>query len=443
LHSAETERGRLMLGHLRDRLTPATRRSRIIAIAAVAAVIALVSAGLVLTSGGSGKQVTAYFTETIGVYPGSTVRILGVSVGTIDSVQPQGRLVKVTMTINDGVPVPANAGAVVVAASVVSDRFIQLTPPWTSGPQLASGAVIPASRTATPLEVDQLYASLTKLATDLGPNGANAHGALSNAINTGAANLAGSNGKDFNTMIRELGQATRTLSGSRGDFFATINNLQQFTTMLKTDDSQVRLAQQQLAQVSGFLASDRQDLAGALHELATALGQVQTFIAGNRTLIKSNVSKLAGLTKILVDERASLAQTVDVAPLAVDNVLNAYDPVHRSLDGRGDLRELEVSQQAAASSAPAASIPSASAPGSAPGSAPAAGSQAANPFCAAARSADGSVASPLGSLCRQEQAAGAALVPVTAQQQAGLPPLPLPAVGPVYGSGSAVPGKGR
>jgi virulence factor Mce-like protein len=434
-----------MLGHLRDRLTPATRRARITAIAAVAAVIALVSAGLVLTSGGPGKQVTAYFTQTIGVYPGSTVRILGVPVGTIDSVQPQGQQVKVTMTINNGVPVPANAGAVVVAASVVSDRYVQLTPPWTSGPQLASGAVIPASRTATPLEVDQLYASLTKLSTDLGPHGANAHGALSDAINTGAANLAGSNGKDFNTMIRELGQATRTLSGSRDDFFATINNLQQFTTMLKTDDSQVRLAQQQLAQVSGFLAGDRQDLAGALHELATALGQVQAFIAGNRTLIKSNVSKLAGLTRILVDERASLAQTVDVAPLAVDNVLNAYDPVHRSLDGRGDLRELEVSQQAAARTTPATGTPSASTtPGSAPASVPAAGSQAANPFCAAARSAGGSLTSPLGSLCRQEQpAAGTALVPVTVPQQAALPPLPLPAVGPVYGSGSAVQGQGR
>jgi phospholipid/cholesterol/gamma-HCH transport system substrate-binding protein len=422
-----------MLGRLRDRVTPATRRARIIAIVAVAAVIALVSAGLVLTSGSPGKQVTAYFTQTIGVYRGSTVRILGVAVGKINSVQPEGRQVKVTMTINNGVPVAANAGAVVVAASVVSDRYIQLTPPWTSGPQLADNAVIPASRTATPLEVDQLYASLTKLASDLGPNGANAHGALSDAINTGAANLTGSNGKDFNTMIAKLGQATRTLSGSRDDFFATIDNLQQFTTMLKTDDSQVRQAQRQLAQVSGFLASDRQDLAGALHELATALGQVQAFIAGNRGLIKANLSKLTSITKILVDERASLAQAVNVAPLAVDNVLNAYDPVHRSLDGRGDLRELEVSQRAAAPSAPAAGA------GPAPAAAP--GAASGNPICQAAGPAGAGVASPLGSLCRQVQPA--ALVPVSEQQRAALPPLPLPAVGPVYGSAAAVAGQGR
>ena len=431
-----------MLGNLRGRLAPATRRARVTVIVAVAAVIALISAGLVLTSGGQDSQITAYFSEAIGVYPGSTVRILGVQVGTIDAVQPEGKQVKVTMTINSGVPVPARADAVVVAASVVSDRYIQLTPPYTSGPQLASNAVIPATRTATPVEVDQLYASLTKLATDLGPNGVNKHGALSDVINTGAANLAGTNGKDFNNMITQLGQATRTLSGSRDNFFATINNLQQFTTMLKDNNSQVILAQQQLAQVTGFLANDRQALAGALSQLSTALGQVQSFIANNRSLITSNVTKLASITKILVNERASLAQAVNYAPLAVDNVLGAYDPLHQTLNGRGNLLELETKQGGtAAQSAPAASTRGGSSRG---GAVPAAGSVPVNPFCEAARAAGGSAASPLGSLCRRQQsAAAAALVPVSRSQQTSLPPLPLPAVGPVYGSGSAVRGMGR
>jgi virulence factor Mce-like protein len=415
-----------MLLRLRRRFLPVTTRGRIGALVAVAAVITLISAGLVLITGGSGTQVTAYFTQTVGVYPGSTVRVLGVPIGTIDSVQPDGKQVKVTMTVNSGVPVPAKADAVVVAASVVADRYIQLIPAYTSGPQLASGAVIPASRTATPVEVDQLYSSLAKLANDLGPNGVNKNGALSNLLNTGAANLAG-NGKNFNNMITQLGQATRTLSGSRDNFFATISNLQSFTTMLKNEDSQVRLAQQQLSQVFGFLSGDRQALAGALHNLAVALGQVKGFISGNRSLIKSNVSKLAAITKILVTERASLAEAISAAPLAVDNVLGAYDPVHKTLDGRGNLRELEVSQSAAAAQSATAQPQSAS-----------------TPVCAGTGTAAVSASSPLGSLCSQEQAAaGAALVPLSARQQAGLPPLPLPAVGPVYGSSSAVRANGR
>jgi ABC-type transporter Mla subunit MlaD len=290
--------------------------------------------------------------------------------------------------------------------------------------------VIPASRTATPVEVDQLYSSLAKLANALGPNGVNKNGALSDAINTGAANLAGSNGKNFNNMIRDLGQATRTLSGSRDNFFATINNLQQFTTMLKNNNSQVALAQQQLAQVFGFLSGDRQALAGALSQLSTALGQVQSFIANNRNLITSNVTKLASITKILVTERASLAQAVSYAPLAVDNVLGAYNPVQQTLNGRGNLLELETNSSASAPGSPASGTPAATTPKQ--------GSGSGNLFCDAARSA-----SPLGSLCRRQQApAVGALVPVSPQQRASLPPLPLPAVGPVYGSGSTAAGSG-
>src|ERR1700733_3075011 len=113
-----------MLENLRHRLTPATTRARITVLAAIAVVIALISAGLVLTSGPPAKTITAYFTQGIGVYAGSTVRILGLQVGTIDSVQPEGTSVKVTMTVNGGVPVAANADAVVVSASVVADRYI-------------------------------------------------------------------------------------------------------------------------------------------------------------------------------------------------------------------------------------------------------------------------------------------------------------------------------
>ena len=129
-----------------------TRRERLaLGAGAVIVAAALVAGGVLLyRAGHQGKQVTAYFAETVGVYPGSTVRVLGVPVGAVDAVQPQGTQVKVTMTVNSGVSVPAGAKAVVIAASVVSDRYIQLTPAYTGGPQLADNATIPASRPGHP-----------------------------------------------------------------------------------------------------------------------------------------------------------------------------------------------------------------------------------------------------------------------------------------------------
>ena len=367
--------------------------------AAVLAAVLVAGGFLLYRATHHGKQVTAYFAESIGVYKGSTVRVLGVPVGTVDSVRPEGTRVKVTITLNHGVAIPARVDAVVIAPSIVSDRYIQLTPAYTGGPRLADGAVIPQARTAVPVEVDQVYASLAKLANALGPNGANKNGALSGLIKTGAANLAG-NGAYLKQMLTEFGGLSRTLGDSSGNLFATIASLQRFTTMLKNNDGQVRLAENQLAQVSGFLASDRRDLSAAITELAIALNRVKGFIGGNRALIASNVSKLAAITSILAQERASLAEALDVAPLAADNLVNAYDAARHTLVARGYLGEL---------------IGGAAATGA---------------FTTASTKPAADIAPP-----------GSVAIP--ASMIGSLPPLPLPSSGTVYGTPQALLAGGR
>ena len=221
------------------------------------------------------RQVTAYFTATVGVYPGSDLRILGVQVGAVDAVRPQGTQVRVTHA-----PRPRRRGAgrtrgaVVVAPSVVADRYMQLTPAYTGGPRLADHAVIPATRTATPVEIDQLYDSISRLANALGPNGANANGALSDLLRHRRRRTSTATARRIGDSIDQLGKATKTLDGHSDDLFATVDNLQTFTTMLKTNDGKVtRRASEQLASVIGFLADDKEDLAAALQRTGHRAGR--------------------------------------------------------------------------------------------------------------------------------------------------------------------------
>jgi phospholipid/cholesterol/gamma-HCH transport system substrate-binding protein len=320
-------------------------RGRNAVIAAIAAVTFVIAAGIVgavfAFSGPGPHQYTAYFSEAVGVYPGSDVDVLGVKVGTISSVRPEGTRVRVVMSVDPGVTVPAGVDAVVIVPSVVADRYVQLSPPYTGGPVLPPGGSIQRSHTATPVEIDQIYSDIARLAGELGPNGVNKNGALNDVLNTGAANLKG-NGASLGTMIRELSQLYQTLRNSQGNFFGTIDNLQQFSNMLAKNDGQVRTVQNQLAQVSGFLAADRSSLGGALNELATALTQVRGFISGNRATLKSNITKLKQLTQLLVNQRASLAEALDNEPLGADNFLNDYDPATGTLNSRDDLNELDT-----------------------------------------------------------------------------------------------------
>ena len=286
-----------------------------------------------------GTRITAYFTKTVGVYSGSAVRVLGMKVGTVDDVQPEGATVRVDMTVDGGIQIPSTAQAVIVAPSLVSDRYVQLTPAYADGPAMSSGAVIPATRTATPVELDDLYSSLDKLATALGPNGANKNGALSNVLNAAAATLNG-NGQQLADTLTKLSSAASTLSNSRGDLFATVDGLQKFTQALADSDSQMRGFDNKLADVSGYLAADRTDLATALTTLTGALTQVQGFIQDNQSALESNVHNLAGITQALVDQRAALAEVLDVGPLGLSGYLNTYDAAAGAFDVRGDLNEL-------------------------------------------------------------------------------------------------------
>jgi len=288
----------------------------------------------------AGTRFGAVFSATVGIYPGSEVKMLGVTVGKVDSVTPQGNQVLVRMHLDHGRRAAADTGAVILSPSLVSDRYVQLTGLYLSGPALADGAVIPAGRTATPVELDQLYSSVNQLATALGPAGANSTGALSKLLDTGAANLGG-NGSALNQTLDQLSKATSVFADSRDDLFQTIDNLKNFTGMLAANNAGVQQVNQQLATVSQVLADDRQSFATALAQLASALDSVNAFIASNRARIKSNVDKLAATSQLLIKQKQSLQQVLATAPLAVQNLLNAYDPSHNTLNGRADLNELD------------------------------------------------------------------------------------------------------
>ncbi|GAB3580547.1 MCE family protein [Amycolatopsis endophytica] len=308
---------------------------------AAACVLGLVVAGVLwwTLKDADKKHLTAYFTGATGLYVGNSVRVLGVEMGEVTSVQPMGDRVRVEMEYDRSVRVPADAQAAIIAPSLVSDRYVQLAPAFTGGEVISEGATIPLERTAVPVEVDQLYESLDKISQSLGPNGVNQNGSLSDLLTTLAQNVDG-NGQALHDTITKLSEASKTLSGNKDDLFATVSNLADFTTTLAQSDNQVRQFETRLADVSGYLAGEKDNLAATVRQLGTTLATVQQFIDTHRDRLKSNVDKLASVTKVLVDQRSALAEILDVAPVGLNNVINAYNGSSGTLDARANINEL-------------------------------------------------------------------------------------------------------
>ena len=310
-------------------------RTRAFALLAALALMGSLS-GCGLFGGGSQKTLTASFDRAIGAYVHSDVRILGVKVGQITKITPKGTRVVVEMTYDANVKVPADAQAFLVAPSIVSDRYVQLTPVYRGGPTLADRAVLGTDRTGVPVELDQVYSSLDDLNAALGPDGANSKGALADLLKISANNLKG-NGAKLNTTLSGLSQAVQTLSDQRSDLFATITNLQQFTTVIAQNDSTVRAFNANLAAVAAQLSGERVDLATAVRQLSVALGEVTTFVKQNKTDLTANVRDLASVTKVLVTQKRALKEFIDTAPTALSNLQLAYNARSGTLDTRSNM----------------------------------------------------------------------------------------------------------
>jgi virulence factor Mce-like protein len=302
-------------------------------VALAASVVLLAALGWTILRPAGQYRVTAYFAETVGLYPGSDVRVLGIPIGSITDVVPLGDRVRVEMTIDDDYDVPADADAVVLAPSLVSDRYVQFAPVYDGGPTMQDGDQVPLERTAIPVELDAVYGALDELSAALGPSGANENGALSDLIDTGAANLGG-NGQALNRTLTGFSQAVETLAENRDDLFGSLDNLQTFTTALATIDAQVGQFNDNMAAVSELLASERKDLQAAIALLSDALADVAGFVRDNTTLLTTNVDRLADVTLVLVQQRAKLAEVLDVAPAALSNLARAYNPDFGTLDTR-------------------------------------------------------------------------------------------------------------
>ena len=297
--------------------------------------LAIVLAGLVVVGAAIAVRntffrpttISAYFPTATAIYPGDDVRVSGMKVGTIASIQPQGTQAKIVMHVDRNVSIPADAKAVIVAQNLVAARYVQLTPAYrSSGPTMRDGAVIPIQRTAVPLEWDQVKDQLMRFATELGPNSKVSTPSVSRFIDSAADALGNGNGEKLRQTLAQLSGVARVLADGSGNIVDIIKNLQTFVTALRDSNVQIVQFDNRLATLTSVLDDNKSDLDAALTDLSGAVGEVQRFIEGSRDATAEQVSRLADLTQILVDNKMALKNVLHVAANALANGYNDYDP---------------------------------------------------------------------------------------------------------------------
>lgn len=287
-----------------------SHRPRLVALAAALALIAAACVGPLAGKRGS-YPVTVRFPSTFNLFEGSTVRVAGVDVGRVAAIDvPAGAdTVRVTLAIEVSTRLPADVRAVIIPQALIGERYVQLDPPYTGGPALPPGAVIPSGRTVVPTDFDEVLSSLNDFL------GALPEQEVARLVD----NLAG------------------VLEGRGEEVGVTLDNAEQAVDALRASDEElVRLASR-LSDLNETLAS-RDEQLGAFVEDAHTLSAA---VATNRRLIDEalgGVNRMTGeLADLLITHRRNLEQDIGAVTRVGRTAVRNLDQIDRLLFWQAEL----------------------------------------------------------------------------------------------------------
>ena len=229
----------------------------------------------------------------------SRVRVGDVTVGSITKIERQGWHALVTMTINGGVKLPANATATIGQTSLLGSLHVELAPPKDVTPEgsLRDGSLIPLASDGAYPATEQTLAAVSLL---LNGGGIGQIQEITNVLSTA---LAGRE-NDLRDLIKQLDGFVTYLNAQSDDIVAAADGLNRLVSQFAQQKPVIDRALKTVPEALTVLKNQRNQLADAL----TTLGQFSA-------LADESVSQSkASLVAILKDVGPVLQSLADAGP---------------------------------------------------------------------------------------------------------------------------------
>ncbi|CPT98252.1 Putative Mce family protein [Mycobacteroides abscessus] len=328
-------------------------RRLLLIVGALVAVVAIVVGGAAgwtyLRDRGERLTVTAQFDSVSGLYPDNKVSVLGMPIGKVTKITSRGTYMEVEFTVDSKVKIPADAQAVTVSTSILTDRHIELTPVYRGGPTLKNGDVIGLDRTKTPVEFDRVLAMVDRLSKAMKGDGKGA-GPLADVVNNSANALSG-NGELMRSSLDELSKALRLSADggalTRDQLTKIITRISSLFDAASRNDKNIREFSSTVRQLSQVLDDEKLGSGNTGKQLNSILQQAGTLLEQNRDAIKNSIGNSNAIAQAVHDNRRELSEGFDLLPMMADNLYNVIDPVNNVVRAHVPLDRLLFDSQGA------------------------------------------------------------------------------------------------
>jgi phospholipid/cholesterol/gamma-HCH transport system substrate-binding protein len=247
---------------------------------------------------GGGDTYYASFDEAGGLKVKDEVRIAGVRVGQVTSLELDGNSVKVGFQIKTDTEFGDLTRADIKVKTILGSMFIALSPGGEG--QLAEGATIPTDRTTSPFDVVEAFTGLAETSADIDTD------QLAASLTT-LADLTRNTPEEFRSALAGVSALSETVASRDEEINSLLQNLNRVSTVLDSRDEDIVA-----------LMADADSLFTALVQRKA---QIHRLLVSTTTLSKT-------LTGLIRESRADLKPALD----HLDSVLKVINKNEDNLE---------------------------------------------------------------------------------------------------------------
>ena len=256
----------------------------------------------------------AVFVDATGVVKGDDVRVAGVKVGSVKSIDiVDDDRAQVTFTVETGTTLSKATHATIRYRNLVGQRYISLAPEIGDSSTLEAGDTIPVEQTSPALDLTVLFNGFKPLFQALSPDDINK---LSYEI----VQVFQGEGGTLESLLRNTASVTSTLADRDAIIGQLIDNLNYVLDHLADRDTQLSALIKSFKRLVGGLKDDRQAILSSLDQISELSVKTASLVKGIRPPFVEDIKQLRRFAGNIDRNKSELDRALQVLPIKLQKV---------------------------------------------------------------------------------------------------------------------------
>lgn len=282
-------------------MTPFRERNKtVIGAVGILSILALLAGSFSVDAIVGGDEYKAEFSEAAGLRPNDEVRVAGVKVGKVLSVELAGDRVQVEFRAKD-VELGAASRADIRIKTLLGRKFLSLTPDGEG--EIRPGGVIPMERTSSPFDVADAFQDLSVSVGEIDEEQV----AKSFSV---LADTFRDTPQEVRTSLEGLGRLSRSLSARDDQLRALLDRTRGVSQVLAERDEDLTAFLADSSLVLQELASRREAISRLLDTTIVLSEQLRALVRENRADLAPALERLRGVTEVLRANQKNIDDTI-------------------------------------------------------------------------------------------------------------------------------------